>query len=261
MSRFRRLSSRLLVATLFAGLVLSIGTWSVLAQQPQRVAAAKKAAAKKATSNGTTSSQEAGEATQRTLKPGDLYLEGSRVFVHVGKVGLGHEHAVVGQLVSGHLRLDAAVDAGELVFDMRSFVADTEEARKYIGLEGTTDEDTQQKVNANMLGPAVLNVQKYPTAKFVVKKVTRLAKPSRRGKPQLQLDGDFTLHQVTHPIQVIAEADSDDQEGWIRLRGNFSIFQSSYGIKPFSKAFGAIGVADELTIHGDLWVARRTAHL
>lgn len=242
-----------------------LGAWSAWAQQPQRSADAKKTPAKKVAAKkaATNSSQEASgaESADRTLQPGDIYLDGSRVFVHVGKVGLGHEHAVVGQLISGHLRLDAAENAGELLFDMKSFVADTEEARTFIGLEGTTDEDTQQKVNANMLGSAVLDVQRYPTAKFVVKKVTRLSKPSGRGKPQLQLDGEFTLHKVTRPIQVVAEADSEDQEGWIRLRGKFSILQSSYGIKPFSKAFGAIGVADELTIHGDLWVARRAARL
>ena len=37
--------------------------------------------------------------------------------------------------------------------------------------------------------------------------------------------------------------------------GNFSLLQTDYGIKPFTTALGAIGVADRLTIYGDLWVA------
>jgi hypothetical protein len=56
--------------------------------------------------------------------PGDVDLAGSRVYVFVGKTGLGHDHAVIGKLVSGSVRLDAAEDAGQLVFDMRSFLAE-----------------------------------------------------------------------------------------------------------------------------------------
>jgi hypothetical protein len=38
----------------------------------------------------------------------------------------------------------------------------------------------------------------------------------------------------------------------LRVRGNFSILQTQYGIRPYSKAFGAVGVADRLTIYGDI---------
>jgi hypothetical protein len=40
--------------------------------------------------------------------------------------------------------------------------------------------------------------------------------------------------------------------GGVRLRGNFTIMQTQYGIRPYSKAFGAVGVADRLTIYGDI---------
>ena len=36
--------------------------------------------------------------------------------------------------------------------------------------------------------------------------------------------------------------------------GGFAILQTQYGIRPFSKAFGAVGVTDQLTIHGVLSV-------
>ncbi len=35
---------------------------------------------------------------------------------------------------------------------MNSFDADTDAARRYLGLEGSTDESTRKQVNANMLG-------------------------------------------------------------------------------------------------------------
>jgi polyisoprenoid-binding protein YceI len=177
------------------------------------------------------------------------------VYVSVGKKGFGHEHAVVGQLSQGRLRLDVAQNSGQLVFDMRTFVADTEAARQTIGLEGTTDASTQQQVNANMLGPDVLDVAHYPTAAFNVRTVNRLPQPSSHGLTQYQLDGDLTLHGVSQPIQIVAEA--EDRNNWIHLCGGFTMLQSRFGITPFTKAFGAIGVADQLTVWGDLWLTKQ----
>ena len=43
--------------------------------------------------------------------------------------------------------------------------------------------------------------------------------------------------------------------GFVHLHGKFTILQTDFGITPYSKAFGTIGVADSLTIWGDLWIA------
>ena len=40
-----------------------------------------------------------------------------------------------------------------------------------------------------------------------------------------------------------------------RVRGAFRVKQTDFGITPFSKAFGTIGVADTLVIYGELYVA------
>jgi hypothetical protein len=53
--------------------------------------------------------------------------------------------------------------------------------------------------------------------------------------------------------------DVEQARGWLHVRGEFTIKQTSFGITPYSKAFGAIGVADRLRIHGDLWVAPSTS--
>lgn len=196
----------------------------------------------------------AGSAPAQSLEPGDVFLPSSRVYVSVGKTGFGHEHAVVGQLSQGRIRLDVPQNSGQLVFDMRTFVADTNAARQAIGLEGTSDASTQQQVNANMLGPDVLDVAHYPTAAFNVRTVTRLPQPSARGLTQYQLDGDLTLHGVSQPVKIVA--DTEERNNWIHLRGGFTMLQSRFGITPFTKAFGAIGVADQLTIWGDLWLTK-----
>jgi len=189
------------------------------------------------------------------LEVGDIYLPGSRVYAFVGKTGLGHDHGVVGQIKRGHIDLAATRDAGGLEFDMTTFVADTPEARRFVRLAGETDASTQQQVNANMKGSDVLAIARFPTSTFVIKQVAKLDQPSQRNLPQYQLSGDFTLHGVTRPIQVVAEA--EDQNGWTHLRGGFTMLQSQFGITPFTKAFGAVGVADQLTIWGDLWIANQ----
>lgn len=202
---------------------------------------------------GSTHHQSAGG--RQTYEPGDVHLENSRVYIHVDKAGLGHEHGVEGKLASGALRLAGGSSPGELVFDMASFTADTDRARRYVGLEGSTDAATCDKVTANMRGPEVLNVQRYPTARFEVTSISLLQERSRRNLPQYQIDGKFTLCGTTRPIRITADAES--KQGWTHLRGDFSILQSAYGMTPFSTAFGAIGVADRLTIWGDLWIAER----
>jgi hypothetical protein len=57
------------------------------------------------------------------------------------------------------------------------------------------------------------------------------------------------------PIRVVAEA--QDKNGWTHLRGGFSMLQSQFGITTFTKAFGAVGVADELRVWGDVWIAKQ----
>ncbi len=180
----------------------------------------------------------------------EINLKASRVYIFVGKVGLGHEHAVVGRLKSGAVRLGARSQAGQMVFDMTSFVADTAEARKYLHLEGETPASRQKEVTANMLGADVLDVRRHPTASFKIDAALPLKYPSKAGHPMYRLQGEFTLHGVKRPLKFDTEA--IEQESGVHIRGAFDIRQTDYGIEPYSKAFGAVGVTDELTIYGEI---------
>jgi len=184
----------------------------------------------------------------QTLRQVDL--KKSRVYIYVGKTGLGHEHGVEGRLKSGSIAIGGTAKAGELVFDMSTFQADTAAARRYVGLKGTSSESTKRQVNANMLGSKVLDTRRFPTAKFQIDSAKPLNKKSRTGHPMIELRGRFTLHGTTRPIRVITE--TIEENGKTRIRGGFRIRQTEYGIEPFTKAFGAIGVADELRIYGEL---------
>lgn len=180
----------------------------------------------------------------------EINLKASRVYIFVGKVGLGHEHAVAGRLKSGSVRLGARSQAGQMVFDMTSFVADTAEARKYLRLEGETPASRQKEVTANMLGADVLDVRKHPTATFKIDAALPLKYPSKAGHRMYRLQGAFTLHGVRRPLKFDTEV--IEQENGVRIHGAFDIRQTDYGIEPYSKAFGAVGVTDELSIYGEI---------
>jgi polyisoprenoid-binding protein YceI len=188
-------------------------------------------------------------------KPGDIDLEKSRVYVHVGKKGFGHEHAVEGRVKAGSLALNAEgikdQAIGQIEFDMASFTADTDAARKYLEMKGTESKETQEQVTETMRGDKVLDVEKFPKAVFKIKSAEM--RYGRAGDPIYQLKGDFSLHGKTRPLEIHAE--SELAEGKVRrLRGEFKILQSDFGITPYKAAGGVVGVADQLKIIGDIWI-------
>lgn len=175
---------------------------------------------------------ELGEAEQ--LEPHHISVQKSRVCIFVDKTGLGHQQGVEGRLKSGSLTLGAAEEAGELVFDINSFDADTDAARGYVGLTGST----RRQVNDNMKNTSILNAGQFPIATFAIKSATLLEKKSRTGAPLYELIGEFTLRGKTRPIKLEAEAEIKDN--MTHVRGRFAILQTQYGITPFRKALGAV---------------------
>jgi polyisoprenoid-binding protein YceI len=174
----------------------------------------------------------------------------SRVYVKVGSATLlGHPHGVEGNLVSGKLTLGGA---GELVFDMTSFTADTAEARRYVGLAGTVSAADARKVTDNMRGGDVLDVGRFPRAVYAIASATPL-RGQQAGEPgPYQLDGRFTLHGVTQPLRLTAVVERAGARGGLLVHGSFTVLQTAYGIQPYSALGGLARVADQLEIWGEL---------
>jgi len=187
------------------------------------------------------------------LPTGTVDAAASRVYVLVDKSGLvGHVHAVEGRLVSGRIVLGASERAGTLVFDMRSFLADTPAARQMLGLNGQIDAATQQQTTANMLSPEVLDVGNHPTARFDIHSSLASAKSQPGAPSSYDLVGIFTLHGAQRPLTLTTDA--EDRGAAVRLRGGFRVKQTDYGMKPYAKFGGMVGVANELAIWGDVWL-------
>jgi polyisoprenoid-binding protein YceI len=174
----------------------------------------------------------------------------SRVYVKVGTAtALGHVHGIEGNLSSGKILFGGA---GELVFDLTSFTADTPQARQYVGLPVQFSQSDAQKVTANMRGSDVLNVGRFPTTTFSIVAATP-AEGQKPGDPGLyQLDGRFTLHGTTRPLSFTATVEQGSTPGTLHARGSFTILQTAYGIQPYSALAGLVKVADQLEVWGDL---------
>lgn len=196
--------------------------------------------------------QPAQQTTATASAAGNVDLQRSRVYVRVDKVGLGHEHGVEGSLKSGDLKLGAADNAGTLVFDLLNFKADLPEARTYVGLEGEIAASDRRQVNQTLRSREILHVARYPTATFTVRSSQAVAPPAGEQVSQYELVGEFDLHGVRRPLKVLATIEQADSA--LHVRGKFTIKQSDYGIKPYTKFLGTVRVADELTIWGDLWI-------
>jgi polyisoprenoid-binding protein YceI len=192
------------------------------------------------------SSEEAGGA-----KTYEVDTTASRVYVRVSSAtSLGHPHGVEGKLKSGKITPGAG---GELVFDMNSFKADTQQACKKVRLEGKhVSENEAQKVNQTMLSADVLDVEKYPTATCKI----IIMKPADRqegGDPGTYLvKGRLTLHGAEQPLHVKARLERAGKQAALKLSGVFAIKQTAFGMTPYSAAGGLARVADELKILAEL---------
>ena len=178
-------------------------------------------------------------------------VEASRIYVKVGSdTRLGHEHGVEGRMKSGKLTPGGA---GEFVFDMESFTADSAEVRKRVGLgKKKMSKNEAKKVTDAMRGSDVLDVERFPTATLRIVSMKPLDK-QEAGKPGAYLvEGRFTLHGVEGKLAFKAKLEMGDKEGDWKLSGTFPLKQTDYGIKPYSALAGLARVKDELEITGEL---------
>ena len=196
----------------------------------------------------------AARGAQKAAPGGRTYqvdVAASRVYVKVGSATrIGHRHGVKGRLKSGTIQLGAG---GELVFDMRSFKADTPEARKKVGLgRQRVSEREAKKVSETMLSAAVLDVEKFPTATYKIIAIKPAERQEAGAPGAYQVNGRFTLHGAEQPLRFKAKLEQAGKEGVVKLSGSFAVKQTAYGMKPYSGAGGLAKVADELEIHAEL---------
>jgi polyisoprenoid-binding protein YceI len=95
----------------------------------------------------------------------------------------------------------------------------------------------------------VLEIGKYPEIVFVSSSisVTRLAE----GRYRARVIGDLTFHGVTQKNLWVTSEVTISVES-LRAKGEFSLKQSDFGIKPFSAVGGTIKLKNELKFSFDI---------
>lgn len=101
-------------------------------------------------------------------------------------------------------------------------------------------ESTRAEIQATMLGPKVLDAQKYPEVRF---KSTRIEPV---GQQRYKVTGLLELHGVSRSISFEVTGGPDLYHGGVKLS------QSDFGIKPVSVAGGTIKVKDQLDLEFDV---------
>ncbi len=192
-----------------------------------------------------------GHAQTATPKAEKLQVDlvNSRVYIKVtSSTRLGHDHGVVGHLESGTATPGSG---GKLVFAMKTFITDTAEARRYVGLNAPIKAADQKKSSENMLGADVLNVDRFPGATFEIKTFDPAEGQAVGAAGLYNLAGTFTLHGVAQPLKLGAKLEPTSDPAVTRLRGSFTILQSQFGITPYSALGGLVGIEDKLKIWGE----------
>lgn len=129
-----------------------------------------------------------------------------------------------GQPASSSVNLDAEVDSFEVIEGTG-------------GVKPLTDSDRRDIHKT--LRERILHSAQHPSISFRSSRV-------RGDAESFTIDGDLTIAGVTQPASLQGRiADG-------RARGNASVVQSRWGIKPYTAFFGALKLADEVVVEFDI---------
>ncbi len=159
----------------------------------------------------------------------------SSITVRVFKAGVfsafGHEHEISAPIQQGSFTENPA--SVELIVDTRGMrVMD----------KGISEKD-RADIQQTMLGPKVLDSEKFPTIRF------RSTRFEPLGEGKWIVLGDLTIHGETHPVKVHVEGENGHYRGTAELK------QKDFGITPVTVGGGAVKVKNELHIEFEI-VAR-----
>lgn len=165
--------------------------------------------------------------------PKSIDTEKSTLTVRVFKTGLfsafGHEHEIKAPIAQGSFQEDKP--QVELAVD----------ARKLRVMDKDISDKDRAEVQTTMLGPEVLDSEKFPEIKFHSTQVERL------GDGKWVVHGDLTVHGQTRPVKVDVEGQNGHYKGTAELK------QKDFGITPVSVGGGAVKVKNELRIEFEIF--------
>src|SRR5438874_13692273 len=156
----------------------------------------------------------------------------SSITVRVFKAGVfsafGHEHEISAPMQQGSFTENPG--SVELTVDAR---------RMRVMDKGVSEKD-RTEIQQTMLGPKVLDSEKFPEIRFQSTSVERL------GEGKWAILGDLTIRGETRPVKVRVEGQNGHYRGIVELK------QKDFGITPVTVAGGTVKVKNELRVEFDI---------
>jgi YceI-like domain len=157
----------------------------------------------------------------------------SSITIHVYKTGLfsafAHNHVIVAPV--NRQTVDPKKMSVEVVVLTRDIKVTDPEA----------SESTRSEVQTTMLGPKVLDMEKYPEVHFKSSRVEQTSPGHYR------VTGTLELHGAIKEISLEVSGASDHYHGSTRLK------QTEYGIQPVSIGGGTVKVRDQIDLDFDIY--------
>lgn len=165
--------------------------------------------------------------------PAQTAPRNSSITIHVGKTGLfsglGHNHTI-------------SAPISRTVIDPKSKTASITVLTKEMKvLDPDASEKDRQEIQATMLGPKVLDAQKFPEIRFAS---THIEQASAE---EFKVTGNLELHGVTKQLEFAVTGTPEHYTGKTKLR------QTDFGIQPVSVGGGTVKVKDEIELEFNVY--------
>jgi polyisoprenoid-binding protein YceI len=157
----------------------------------------------------------------------------SGVTIHVFKAGLfsgfAHNHVVLAPIGGASIHPE----------DLQAEVSFTTKNMQVIDPD-VSDKD-RAEIQSTMLGPKVLDAQKYPEIRFKSSKIEQTAPEHYR------VTGTLDLHGTQKELSFEVSGTPEHYHGATKLK------QTDFGIQPISLFGGSVKVKDELELEMDIY--------
>lgn len=175
---------------------------------------------------------------------------------------LGHSHVIGGAIVDGRVLLggSAADSAVELRLDLAAVEVDRPDWRAAAGLDPELEPEAVAGTRRNLLGPAVLDVERHPRIEL---RSAALERDEEGWRIAARLRFQQRIVALTAPLALAF----DGQQ--LTATGAFTIDHAALGLAPFSAARGALRVAETIRVRfrivavgdpADVAIIRRLDH-
>lgn len=157
----------------------------------------------------------------------------STITIHVGKTGLfsglGHNHTI-------------SAPISRAIIEPKSKTASITVLTKEMKvLDPEASEKDRQEIQATMLGPKVLDAQKFPEIHFTSTHIEQTS------SGDFKVTGNLELHGVSKQLEFPVTGTPEHYTGKTKLK------QTDFGIQPVSVGGGTVKVKDEIELEFNVY--------